>query len=166
MRGIKKFSALMGRLMLSSIFILSAMNKIFEWQKTQTALINLFCDWQAYVGSFPFLSKMFSNMITWVPEILIVFTIIELVSSLLVFLGIKEKIGGFFLILIFIPATLILHPFWFLSGIKRSVEMVIFLKNLSILGGLLLLMVFGTKTQDGVILSAPIMTKSDEMNED
>lgn len=167
MTGFKKFVVLIGRLMLSAIFILSAVNKIFEWQKTETALINLFCDWQSYVSSFPSLTKLFSTFISWVPEILIIFTIVELVSSLLIFFGIKEKIGAFFLIIFFVPATILLHPFWFLTGSKRALQMVIFLKNLAIIGGLLLLMIFGSKIKrDDVIMTSPIMPKPEDLNED
>jgi putative oxidoreductase len=164
MRGIKKFFANIGRMMLSVIFILSAISKIIEWEKTQTTLINVFCDWQAYVGSFPSLSKMFSTLIAWVPEILIIFTIIELVAAILVFLGMKEKIGVFFLILLFIPSTIILHPFWFCTGVKRSMQLVIFLKNLSILGGLFLFMVFGSKMKEGMMFSS--RSKSEEAHEE
>lgn len=160
MKGLKKFFALFGRLLISSIFILSALHKIINWQKTQTALINIFCDWQSYVGYFPSFAKFFSNLIAWVPEILIVFTCIELVASLLVFFGFREKLGTFLLIILFIPATIILHPFWFLSGAKRSMDMVIFLKNLAILGGLFQLIVFGSKTSDSESFSSPIISKS------
>ena len=82
MGGLKKFLVLIGRLSLSAIFILSAINKIFAWQKTETALINLFCDWQSYVSSFPALAKLFSTLISWSPEILMVCTIVELVAAL------------------------------------------------------------------------------------
>lgn len=164
MTGLKKFFGVLGRIMISSIFILSAVNKMFEWQKTQTALINLFCDWQSYAGSFVSISKLFSKLIAWAPEILVVFTAIEIIAALLIFFGIREKFGAFLLILIFVPATLILHPFWFLSGIKRSVEMVVFLKNLSILGGLFLLMIFGSKMSDRISLP-PIISKPRDLDE-
>ncbi|NGX63338.1 MAG: hypothetical protein KR126chlam6_00746 [Candidatus Anoxychlamydiales bacterium] len=141
----KRFIALIGRLLLSSVFILSAVNKIFDWQKTETGLINLLCDWQAYVNFFPAMSKMFASLISWVPEILIVITILEVIASLLIFFGIKEKFGAFLLIIFFIPATFLLHPFWFLTGVKKSFETIMFMKNLALLGALLLLMVMGSK---------------------
>jgi len=166
MRGLKKFLAFLGRIMMSTIFILSAINKIFEWQRTETALINLFCEWQSYVSSSIFLGKLFSTLISWAPEILIIFTLIEIVAALLIFLGIKERMGAFFLIIILIPATILLHPFWFLSGIKRSLQMVIFFKNLAIIGGLLILMVFGSKIKDNVIISSHITPKPEEVDED
>jgi len=166
MRGLKKLIALIGRLLLSAIFILSAVNKIFEWQKTETGLINLFCDWQSYVSSFPMLSKIFSSLITWAPELLIIVTIVELLAALLMFFGIKERFGAFLLIIFIIPATIFLHPFWFLHGAKKTIQMVMFLKNLAILGGLLHLLVFGSKIQDDVIMMPPNMPKPEDLDEE
>jgi putative oxidoreductase len=143
--GFKRFIALIGRLFLSFIFILSAVNKIFNWQKTESGLVNLFCDWQTYVHFSTTLSKFFSVLISWVPEILIVITIIEVVAALLVFFGIKEKFGAFLLLIFFVPATFMLHPFWFMSGAKRSFQTIMFMKNIAIAGSLLLLMVLGSK---------------------
>lgn len=162
MRGMRKFFALAGRVLLSSIFLLSAIHRIFTWQQTQTALINTFCDWQAYIGFFPSVAKFFSNLIAWVPEILIVFTIIELIASIFIFFGYREKLGVVLLIILFIPSNVLLHPFWFLTGVKRSIEMLVFLKNLSILGGLFLLGVFGSRTSDGMMFSS---MKSDCIDE-
>ncbi|NGX28039.1 MAG: hypothetical protein K940chlam1_00212 [Candidatus Anoxychlamydiales bacterium] len=166
MRGFKKFLALLGRLLISILFILSAVNKIFDWEKTESGLINLFCDWQSYANFSTLLAKFFSSLISWAPEILIVITIIELIGALLVFFGIKERFGAFLLIIFFIPATILLHPFWFLSGAKRYFELVLFLKNLAILGGLLFLMVFGTKIKDDANMSQPQIPKPDYDDEE
>ncbi|MBN2478602.1 MAG: DoxX family protein [Parachlamydiales bacterium] len=165
MNGIKKFIALIGRLFLSTLFILSAVNKIFDWQKTETGLINLFCDWQGYVSFFPGLSKLFSTLISFVPEILIIVTVIELIGAILMFFGIKEKFGAFLIVIFFIPATFMLHPFWFLQGSKRALEMVLFLKNAAILGGLFLFLVFGSKIKKEVTFT-PISGPNDDMDEE
>jgi len=162
MKGLKKFIAFIGRILLSLVFILSALNKILDWQRTQTGLLNLFCDWQAYLRTSFTLSKLFSTSIAWVPEILLIVTIIELVGALLIFFGAKEKFGAFLLILFFLPATILLHPFWFLTGVKRYLQMIMFLKNLAILGGLLLFFVFGSKMKKGKIA----LTAKKEVNEE
>ena len=164
MKGLKKFFALIGRLFISVIFIMSAVNKIFQWQKTETGLINLFCDWQGWTANFAMFNKVFSNLINYVPEILIIITIFELVGSILLFFGIKEKFGALLIILFFVPATFFLHPFWFLQGSKRSFEMVMFLKNIAILGGLLLFLVFGSKIKEDVVISSD-MPKPEDMDE-
>jgi len=154
MRGFKKFIALVGRLLLSAIFILSAVNKIFDWQKTETGLINLFCDWQSYVHFSSTLTKLFTALISWAPEILIVITVLELIAALLIFFGIKEKFGAFLLLVFFIPATFLLHPFWFLTGTNKTFQMILFMKNIALLGALLLLMVLGSKINEPVNIEA------------
>ncbi len=165
MKGFQKILALIGRLFLSTIFILSAVHKIFEWQKTETGLINLFCDWQSYVSFSSTLSKVFSGLISWVPEILITVTILELVGAVMVFFGIKERIGAFLLLIFFIPATLLLHPFWFLQGNMQTAQMIMFLKNFAIIGGLMLILAFGTKVHNHVFLTPPPMPSMPEENE-
>ncbi|NGX29818.1 MAG: hypothetical protein KR126chlam4_00714 [Candidatus Anoxychlamydiales bacterium] len=164
MKGFKKFIALVGRLLLSAIFILSAINKIFDWQKTETGLINLFCDWQSYVHFSSSLTKLFTALISWTPEILIVITTLELIAALLIFFGIKEKFGAFLLLVFFVPATFLLHPFWFLTGVNKTFQMVMFMKNIALLGALLLLMVLGSKIKEPVSIEAMDQT-SDESEE-
>ncbi|NGX49370.1 MAG: hypothetical protein K940chlam5_00968 [Candidatus Anoxychlamydiales bacterium] len=154
MRGFKKFIALVGRLLLSAIFILSAVNKIFDWQKTESGLINLFCDWQSYVHFSSSLTKLFTALISWTPEILIVITTLELIAALLIFFGIKEKFGAFLLLVFFVPATFLLHPFWFLTGVNKTFQMVMFMKNIALLGALLLLMVLGSKIKEPISVEA------------
>ncbi|HYT56152.1 MAG TPA: DoxX family protein, partial [Verrucomicrobiae bacterium] len=46
--------------------------------------------------------------------------------------------GALLLFLYLIPVTLIFHNFWAYSGIEMQTQLVNFLKNLSIMGGLLL----------------------------
>jgi len=165
MRGFKKFIALLGRLLLSAIFILSAVNKIFDWQKTETGLINLFCDWQSYVHFSQSLTKMFTTLISWTPEILIVITTLELIAALLIFFGIKEKFGAFLLLIFFVPATFLLHPFWFLTGSQKTFQMVMFMKNIALLGALLLLMVLGTKIKEPMNIES-VANPPDEVDEE
>ncbi|NGX32161.1 MAG: hypothetical protein K1060chlam4_00202, partial [Candidatus Anoxychlamydiales bacterium] len=140
--------------LLSAIFILSAVNKIFDWQKTESGLINLFCDWQSYVHFSSSLTKLFTALISWTPEILIVITTLELIAALLIFFGIKEKFGAFLLLVFFVPATFLLHPFWFLSGANKTFQMVMFMKNIALLGALLLLMVLGSKIKEPISIEA------------
>jgi len=165
MKGFKKFIALVGRLLLSAIFILSAVNKIFDWQKTESGLINLFCDWQSYVHFSSSLTKMFTALISWTPEILIVITTLELIAALLIFFGIKEKFGAFLLLIFFVPATFLLHPFWFLTGANRTFQMVMFLKNIALLGALLLLMVLGSKIKEPVNVE-PVASSPEDVDEE
>jgi putative oxidoreductase len=48
------------------------------------------------------------------------------------------RLGVAALIVFLIPATLIFHPFWQASGMERMGQMINFMKNLAIMGGLLI----------------------------
>ena len=53
------------------------------------------------------------------------------------------RLAGAGLILFLIPTTLIFHNFWAQSGMEAQNQMAHFLKNIAIMGGLLMLMAFG-----------------------
>ncbi len=58
-------------------------------------------------------------------------------------LGFKARVGAVLLIIFLIPATLIFHNFWAFEGMERQMQMIMFMKNLAILGGLLLVLGLG-----------------------
>jgi len=68
----------------------------------------------------------------------------EVLGGLSVLVGYRARIGAAALIVFLIPASLIFHDFWTLEGMEQQVQMVMFMKNLSIMGGLLLVMSLGT----------------------
>lgn len=146
----------LGRIFFSIFFVLSAVNKILEWPNAQRALVNAIGDWNSYVTNINFLREFFSGMMAWVPTILASVTACELIGGLLLFLGLKVRFGAFLLVLFFIPLTLLLHQFWFLTGAAREVQTMLFFKNIAIIGGLLYVLAFG-KGQKGS--SAPQVKK-------
>ena len=115
--------ALIGRILLSIIFIISACAKMFEWNSTVQML--------QMVG------------IPAAPVMLSIATAIELIGGLAVLLGIFSRVAGLILFLYLIPVTLIMHNFWSVGSIQMSIQLVNFLKNLSIMGGLALLAGYG-----------------------
>lgn len=143
MRVIQSIVIILGRICLSGLFIISAIYKVIDWQATERGLVSLICDWHAYVSFSASLQKFFSALLPWVPVVLVIITVLELIGGLLVLFGIKPRLGAFFLILFFIPATILVHQFWFLEGIKREMQMILFTKNIAILGGLLYILGFG-----------------------
>jgi putative oxidoreductase len=145
MRLVQVALCLLGRVFLSALFIISAINKVIDWQATERGLVSLLCDWHAFVSHSSFLQNFFSGILPWVPAILVATTVLELVGGLLIFTNIKPRFGSFLLIIFFIPATILLHQFWFLEGIKKELQMIMFTKNIAILGGLLYILAFGGK---------------------
>ena len=69
--------------------------------------------------------------------------LLEVGGGLSVLLGFRTKIGAIALILFLIPATFIFHNFWSFDGMEQQTQMIMFMKNLSIMGGLFLVLVLG-----------------------
>jgi len=69
--------------------------------------------------------------------------LIELVGGLAILLGLFTRFTAWILFLYLIPTTLLFHNFWALEGMDRIDNMVHFEKNLAIMGGLLFLATWG-----------------------
>lgn len=71
--------------------------------------------------------------------------IIELIGGLSILIGYRARIGAWLIVLFMIPVTLTFHQFWTVTDpMAYQMEFVMFLKNLSITGGALLLAYFGS----------------------
>jgi putative oxidoreductase len=70
--------------------------------------------------------------------------ILALVGGLSVLLGYRARFGAFMLLLFLVPVTLIMHRFWGLSDPQMAMmQRVNFMKNVSLMGGALVLMYYG-----------------------
>src|SRR5687767_9487516 len=63
----------------------------------------------------------------------------EVVGGFSVLVGYRARWGAVLLILFLIPASVLLHPFWAVRGLEQADQLMHFLKNLAIMGGLLLI---------------------------
>lgn len=71
--------------------------------------------------------------------------VIALVGGLSVALGYKARIGAWFLVAFLVPVTLMMHAFWGVTDpMTRLMQQAMFMKNLSMLGGALLIAYFGS----------------------
>lgn len=114
---------LIGRVLLSLIFVLSGLDKITGWYDTG-----------AYMASkgIPFVSFFLGAAI-----------VLELGGGLLVALGYRARLGALALSVFVISTTLVFHNFWAVAGPDVQLQTIMFLKNLSMLGGLLLVVAYG-----------------------
>ncbi len=112
----RNYGLILGRAALSFIFILSGFGKIFSFAGTA-----------GYMESKGFFLA---------PFFLVAAILIEVLGGLSVLTGYKIKWCALALIVFLIPASLIFHNFWTLEGAAQQQEMISFLKNISILGGL------------------------------
>lgn len=119
-----RYLPLLGRIFISFIFIMSGLNKIGGWEQTA-----------AYMAS---------KGMPAVPLFLAAAIVFELLGGLSVLLGFKARLGALALIVFTVPATIIFHNFWTLTGMEQQMQMIMFMKNIAIMGGLLFVVSFGS----------------------
>ncbi len=111
------FAWLSGRILLSVIFLISGVMKIV---------------------AFPDVEKgMAAHGMPAVPFFLVCAIIVELLGGLSVLLGYKARLGALVLAAYLIPVTLVMHGFWTAEGAAMQNQFTHFLKNVAIIGGLL-----------------------------
>ena len=115
--------SLVGRLLLAIIFVRSGLMKIPDWSANA--------------------EDMAAQGMPIVSVFLVATIAIEVLGGLSVALGLGARVGAAVLALYLIPVTLIFHGFWGLQGMERQMQMVNFLKNLAIIGGLTFVAAFG-----------------------
>jgi putative oxidoreductase len=79
------------------------------------------------------------------PSVLVPFSgIMAIVGGLSVAFGFKAKIGAWILVAFLIPVTFMMHAFWNISDpTQQQMQMSMFMKNISMLGGAFLITWFG-----------------------
>ncbi len=71
--------------------------------------------------------------------------ITAIAGGLSIILGYRARYGALLLILFLIPVTLMMHAFWRVSDPSmHDIQQIMFLKNLSMLGGAILIFHFGS----------------------
>jgi putative oxidoreductase len=70
--------------------------------------------------------------------------LLAIVGGLSILLGYRAKIGAWLVALFLVPVTLMMHKFWAASDpMMAQIQMVMFMKNVAMLGGALLISQFG-----------------------
>ena len=123
MATLRRFLPVMGRILMSLIFLMSGVHKIMDWGGT--------ADYIAAEG-IPLPSVFLAGAVVF-----------ELVGGVSVLAGLKTRVGALLLVIFLIPTTLIFHDFWSYEGMEQEMQMANFLKNLSIMGGLFVVMGLG-----------------------
>src|SRR5438445_166942 len=120
--SIMKYNVLIGRIFFAALFLMSVPHHF-----TQQG-INY-----AQSAGVPFASVL-------VP----LSGVIALLGALSVVLGYKAKLGGWLLVLFLVPVTLYMHNFWAVADPQMAqMQMAMFMKNVSMLGGALIVSYFG-----------------------
>ncbi len=116
---------LLGRILIAFIFLFEAYDSIAFFKATK--------------------EKMIDYGITWQTEPLLIAGIFLLIlGGILVLIGYRSGFGATLLLLYWIPITFIVHAWWKETGDLKRVESMDFMKNMAIVGGLLIIIVNGS----------------------
>lgn len=140
---IQSIIAFLGRALLSLIFIAAAINKIANWQESLSGFVDILNNALILYVDNPLIQNILNWSLVNVGFLFAVATIFELIGGLSVFLGIWTRVGAFLLFCVLIPATLLAHAFWNMDGIDYQKQLTHFMKNLGIMGGLLIVIAVG-----------------------
>lgn len=80
------------------------------------------------------------------PQLLVPLSgVLALLGGLSILLGFHARIGALCIILFLVPVTLTMHNFWAIADqAQAQIQQIMFMKNLSMLGGALLIFNFGS----------------------
>lgn len=145
---LKMIFSWLARFFLTLVFLVSGINQILYWKETEKKFLSVISDWQSYTIQSEIFQSLFHLLATWAPLFLVIITSLQLVGALLLLLGRNEKLGALFLIMALIPTTLLVQHFWFSEAHVRAMQLSFFLRDLGLLGGLLIVMIRGTKNEE------------------
>jgi putative oxidoreductase len=112
-----RYAPLAARVLLAHIFILSGLHKIVAFAATQI-----------YMQSAGVPAAKF---------FLVLAIAIEVLAGAGLLLGWATRASGLLLAAFLVPVTLVFHAFWNFTGVEQQQQLVEFMKNLAIMGGLL-----------------------------
>lgn len=116
---------LIGRILLGFIFIYDAIDSMIYFQETKQTMIEY--------------------GLTWRPNLLLIGGIfILLLGGTLLLTGYRARFGITLLLLYWIPVTFLAHDFWMHEEPQRRIEAIFFMKNIAIMGGMLMVWANGT----------------------
>lgn len=118
--------ALIGRILLAAMFVLAGFDKIGGFDGTA-----------GYIGSvgLPF------------PEVLTALTIaVEIGAGLALIVGFQTRIAALMLASFTLAASVLFHNYWAMPADQAYVQQLMFMKNISVAGGLLIIVALGGGT--------------------
>lgn len=120
---------------------------MLNWDVAYTDLDTAIVNWQMYKGTGELVGTIIDRIAPYVTYVLIAGIAFEILGGLMIFFGYRAKLGAVLLSIYIIGATLLFYPFWFYDGEQLTYNLILFLKNVSILGGVFLL--FGGRGSSG-----------------
>ncbi len=122
----KSIADLIARIFIAAIFLHEAYDSIRYFKATKAAMTEYGLNWRQdllLIGSIVFL----------------------ILGGTLILIGYRASLGALLLILYWLPVTLIVHDFWTIptSDPAHRINSIHFMKNIAIIGGLLMVYING-----------------------
>ena len=112
---------LIGRILLSAIFFFEAIDSALYFDKTRDSMTH--------------------HGLTWNQDMLLYGAILFLLlGGTMVLLGYRSSLGAILLLMYWIPVTFIVHDFWSYPEEQIRLQKILFMKDMAIIGGLLMLL--------------------------
>ena len=122
---VKEWGPLGGRLLISLIFLVSGLGKVFQF------------DGQVGYAT--------SQGVPMASAAIAISAIVEIAAALMIILGYKARLGAAALFLWMIPVNLMMHAFWNITDPTwNQIHMIMFMKNLAMMGGMLFIVAYGS----------------------
>lgn len=116
---------LLGRILLSAIFIYEAYDTVAHWSSTRETLT--------------------TYGLLWRQDLLIAAAgLILLLGGILLLIGYRVILGSVMLLMYWVPVSLIIHSYWNDPAEFQRLNAILLMKNLAIAGGLLMMIANGS----------------------
>lgn len=116
-------TALVGRAFLATIFLISGITKFIDLESS--------------------ISYADAAGLPWPEGLVPLAGVVEVLGGLSILFGVLARVGALVLAGFLVAATYYFHDFWNFGGLERQAQMIHFLKNMAIFGGMLLLIAEG-----------------------
>ena len=116
-------TALIGRILIGAIFLVSGIAKLTDTSGT--------AGYMDAVG------------IPYARQLAMIAGCAEILGALSIIFGFLTRLGALGLMLFLVPTTFLFHSFWTFDGAEMKTQLVNFMKNLAIIGGLAMIFAFG-----------------------
>ncbi|MFT6337063.1 MAG: putative oxidoreductase [Halioglobus sp.] len=121
----KGIADLLGRIFLSTIFFFEVLDTIFFYGTAKEYMTNF--------------------GITWMQDTLLIVVLLMMgIGAFLVVIGYFARVGALLLLIVWIPFIFIVYSFWNDPPDIQREQMLFFMRNLALIGGLLLLLANGS----------------------
>lgn len=127
-KSAQQFGPLIGRLLLSNLFVVAGFKKI-----------------TGFAGTAGYMASKMPSLDPNLIKLMLVVTIaVELGGGLMILVGWQARCAATGIFLWMIPVTYIFHAYWGLPPEQMQMQFIQFHKNLAIMGGLLYIMAYGS----------------------